>query len=137
MIWLLVGKLAVDASSKTRTVFVRPLLPPEPDMSSTLAPVGPTNRNLAFPGVGTLIPNRLTDTFCTVPMSPLTLLVEPYGDAGPLALTVMALGLGNNGLPGAWMKRLNVDVPLRVPSLAVMVTLTLPLMAPTGNKVRV
>jgi hypothetical protein len=45
-------------------------------MSRYTCTVGPTNRNLAFPGVGTLIPNRLTDTLLCCANSRRDLLVE-------------------------------------------------------------
>ena len=76
------GRYAVAPSSKRSTAFVKSNVPPASDMNSTACPAGPTSKASMSPGKLCVTPSNVSATRETMPVNPLTLMAEGYGDAG-------------------------------------------------------
>src|SRR5688572_32305552 len=90
-------RVSAAASSNLRVMFVTGFgwdaVPPASDRSMTFSPFGPTRRMSTSVGYRWKKLVSVAVTFVIVPPRLATLIVEGYGEAGPLGLIVMGLEL--------------------------------------------
>lgn len=117
------GKLVAAASASVKVTLVAAVPPPTSDKMIAFWPPGPTSSMSTSSGKVWLRLFSVTDTLATVPITPEIEMLEGYGDAIPLGLMVMDVGLQPLGqVPFTVTSKLQLS-----PTEGVQVTVVVPI----------